>query len=167
MNDKIVSLIAILFLTLLTGGGYSQSSPNFSELIIGSWSGKGQLFGQEAMFSMKWEDALESKFVRLIFSNKFKDQSGVERIMNAEAFYDMKEGKGYWFDSRGIMLPLKLEFDENSMTVFWGDEHTERGKTVYTHLEDDQVGVKDFVFKDGKYLPFGSAEYRRNNSDGK
>ena len=162
MHGQITRLILTLFFAISAIASFAQSSQSFSEFIIGIWVGQGTLFGQEAAFTMEWEHTLQTKFLRLAFVNSFKDQSGIERRMNAEAFYNLHENKGYWFDSRGTMLPLKLELTEQSMTVLWGDEKTEQGKTVYTTLDKDQVKVEDFVLKEGAYVPFGKARYEKS-----
>jgi hypothetical protein len=55
-------------------------------------------------------------------------------------------------------VTFKLEVTENSMTVFWGAESTEKGKTIYTFM-DKGINVKDFIFRNDRYLPFGNANY--------
>ena len=112
---------------------------------------------------MKWENALNDKFIKLNFKNSFKDRSGAERVMKASAYYNFKQKKGYWFDTRGMMLPLKLEINENSMIVLWGDKLTEQGKTIYSINENRQLNVQDFVFKDDSYFLFGEATYKKVN----
>lgn len=132
----------------------------FSQNILGKWEGKGTLMRNEAAFSMHWENTLNNKFLKLNFKNQFKDQNGVLRELQSEAYYKFSTKSGYWFDSRGIILPLKLELKDNSLTVFWGDQKTERGKTTYT-LTIDQCDVEDFVLRDNQYLSFGKAVYKR------
>jgi|GEM_PF-1479977 len=155
--DKIVLLITLL----IVGNVQAQSSQNFTNTILGSWQGNGTLFEQKATFNMKWENALNAKFIKLSFENSFKDNSGVERGMKASAYYNLKQNIGYWFDSRGTMLPLKLEINEQSMVVLWGNELTETGKTIYTIIDKEHLWVQDFVYKDDSYLLFGEATYER------
>lgn len=137
---------------------YAQPEPGFPENILGKWEGTGQLFGQEATFSMKWESPLGGQFLSLEFSNRFKDSSGMERAMDARAYYNLRTNKGYWFDSRGQTLPLLFEIGETTMTVFWGEEATEKGKTIYT-LHPSGAKAEDFVYKGTDYVSFGNAEY--------
>ncbi len=158
---KTFKKIALLFFLFVIGSTQAQSSPDFTENILGVWNGNGTLFGQKATFSMKWENELNDKFIKLSFENRFNDKSGVERVMKANAYYNLKENRGYWFDTRGMMLPLKLEVKEDSMTVFWGNETTETGKTIYSIIDNEHVHVQDFVFRDGSYVPFGEATYER------
>ena len=140
----------------------AQAVDGFTKAIIGEWQGNGTLFNREASFQMKWENALNSKFIKLTFTNSFKDKSGVEREMNAEAYYHLAQNAGYWFDSRGIMLPLKLEISENAMTVLWGDASSESGKTTYAIDDSNRVLVQDFVLKERTYVLFGEASYQRS-----
>jgi len=156
-----INEIILCFLLFFVASIQAQSSQGFSEKILGSWYGTGTLFGQTATFTMNWENELNAKFVKLTFENRFTDKSGVERVMNADAYYHLRQSKGHWFDSRGIMLPLSLDITENSMTVLWGNESSEKGKTIYSITDKEHLSVQDFVFKDGSYHPFGIADYRR------
>lgn len=158
MNKTKILLCAILL--LVVSKMEAQAVDGFAKAIIGEWQGNGTLFNQEASFQMKWENTLNSKFIKLTFTNSFKDKSGAEREMNAEAYYHLTQNAGYWFDSRGTMLPLKLEISENAMTVLWGDASSENGKTIYTIDNTNHVNVKDFVLKDDTYALFGEASYR-------
>ncbi len=151
----------ICFLISISVSGIAQSSSSFSQGAIGNWEGSGTLFNFQASFKMQWNQVLNDKFMRLVFENKFTDPSGNERIMNAHAYYDLESKKGQWFDSRGLILPLKLEIEDNMMTVFWGDESTERGKTVYSVIDGNKINVKDFVFQKDVYQAFGEAQYEK------
>ena len=159
MHKIILPICAALF--FLVGKMEAQASKDFAKTIIGSWQGKGTLFDQEASFEMTWENTLNSKFIKLSFKNSFKDQSGVVRVMKAHAYYRLTQNTGYWFDSRGVMLPLKLEIEGNSMTVLWGEASSERGKTVYAMDDSNHLSVQDFVLKGDSYALFGEAIYRR------
>jgi hypothetical protein len=157
---KIFNKITILIILLIVGHAQAQPSKDFTNNVLGAWVGTGTLFQQKASFGMKWENVLNSKFIKLSFENRFVDQSGVERIMKANAYYNVKQNKGYWFDTRGVMLPLKLDIKEDSMTVFWGDEFTETGKTLYT-IVNNELSVQDYVFKNNSYFHFGKAIYKK------
>ncbi|MDJ0645452.1 MAG: hypothetical protein QNJ57_05640 [Flavobacteriaceae bacterium] len=160
MKNTIAKLILSLFM-VVTGTKQAQQSQSFSEKLLGSYKGTGTLFGQKATFTMTWEKALNDRFMRLAFENRYHDTSGTERILKATAYYDFRQNKGYWFDSRGTMLPLRLEVVENSMTILWGDETTEKGKTIYLIEDKTQLNVQDFVYRDTAYVPFGKASYNR------
>jgi len=160
MKNSINNFV-LLFLLFIVGSVQAQSSQNFTKTILGIWNGNGTLFEQKATFNMKWENDLNAKFIKLSFENRFMDKSGVERVMKASAYYNLKQNLGYWFDTRGMMLPLKLEIIEQSMIVLWGNELTEKGKTIYTIIDKEHLSVQDFVFKDNSYLLFGEATYER------
>ena len=131
---------------------------------IGSWSGKGLLFGMEAEFTMKWERVLQKQFVHLIFQNSFKDSEGHERIFKAQAFYkfnDENQFQGSWFDSRGMTFPLKANIGDSALTTLWGSPETEEGKTIYQLVGDGKLDVNDFILKEGQWKKFGHAIYHR------
>jgi len=157
-NNNFYRIVCLLFIFLISTNSYPQEKLTFNEEIIGEWEGQGSLMGNKASFSMNWKSTLNDKFLKLTFQNQFTDKSGVKRILKANGYYNLKTLKGYWFDSRGMMLPLRLETTDNSMIVFWGDESTEKGKTIYT-LDGKRVNVEDFFLKNDKYIPFGNASY--------
>jgi hypothetical protein len=133
-------------------------------LLVGAWEGTGSLFGSEASFRMEWEWVLNDRFVRLTFQNRREGSDGVERVMDAQAFYKpAKTGhhEGTWFDSRGVVQPLQGENVDSVLTVLWGTAETEQGRTVYRVQGEDQLEVEDAVLKEGQWHPFGRAVYRR------
>ncbi|NER12546.1 hypothetical protein GWK08_03770 [Leptobacterium flavescens] len=158
---QVYRFLLILFLLPLCMSG--QETSGFFEKIKGEWKGEGNLFGTEASFYMNWKTELEGKFMTLDFKNKFKTGEGTVREMKAKAFYTLKEEvKGYWLDSRGVMLPLKGNRQADKMLIYWGDDgSTEKGKTEYSIVSDNKVEVKDYVFRDEKYVPFGHAVYQK------
>ena len=151
--------LATLIFSLWSLISFSQ---NDLDRIEGVWNGQGNLFGKEANFEMTWEKTLNSKFFKLTFSNEFSDKEGNIRSLKSQAYYkimDNEELEGYWFDSRGLILPLKASFADSQLTVFWGDDTTEKGKTVYTINDDGTIDVKDYFRTKDDYKHFGSANY--------
>jgi hypothetical protein len=106
-----------------------------------------------------WTQVLDDKFLKLAFMNQFINNSGEERTMTAIGFFNLKAGQGSWFDSRGTMLPLVLKFENDELIVNWGDEDTEKGKTIYKIIDEDKIEVEDYFLKDGKYNLFGTENY--------
>jgi hypothetical protein len=157
-----VKITLILF--YLSINTSAQAQKTFAERALGSWEGTGTLFGMEAQFSMKWERTLNGKFLKLTFQNRFKDQRGKEHVMDAHGYYNTVNGKGQWLDSRGQILPLLLSMDKKTLKVFWGDDDTEQGKTIYM-IVGKKMAVEDYVMKDGLLSPFGKAEYVRVKSE--
>ena len=155
--------VKIIFfcLTTIVSSVQAQTSQDFSKSILGTWNGEGSLFGQEASFKMKWKKDLNEQFIKLTFQNSFKDQSGTQRVLKATAYYNFEKRIGQWFDTRGVILPLTFDLDQNVMTVMWGDEKTEQGKTIYSLMNKGEMRVQDFVLKDDLYKAFGEANYER------
>jgi len=136
-------------------------SQNNLDSLEGVWKGNGNLFGNEAKFEMTWKKALNNAFFKLTFSNEFSDNKGSVRSLKSEAFYKITNNKieGYWFDSRGLILPLKGTIEDSQLTIFWGDDKTENGKTIYTINSNQTINVKDYFSVDGNYKLFGTADY--------
>lgn len=161
IRDVLLSIVIIC--SFITDVATAQETVIFDKF-IGEWSGKGELFGNEAEFKMEWEWVLDRKFVHLIFQNKMHSSNGADRILKAQAFYqitDTDEIQGTWFDSRGIVLPLNASIEGFTLTTLWGSSETEQGKTVYLLKDDDNIEVEDLVFKDGNWKKFGHAIYHR------
>jgi len=160
MKNTFYSLV-LFFSVFIALNTQAQSNQVFTEAIIGVWEGEGTLFQLKATFNMKWETNLNDKFINLTFKNSFTGTSGTETTMSANAYYHLEQYIGYWFDSRGMILPLTFDINEHSMTVFWGDESTEKGKTIYSIKDNEHINVQDFVFRDNTYVLFGEATYKR------
>ena len=153
-----------LIATVLVHSENVTAQETLFEQFLGSWNGVGQLFGAEAQFEMNWQRVLEHQFVRLTFSNNFKDSGGRERILKAQAFYKSTgEGRfrGTWFDSRGMILPLESTFEDSVLTTLWGAAENEEGRTVYRLQPNDRIEVDDYIRKEGKWQKFGHAIYHR------
>jgi len=149
---------------------FSNNSAQQTKLIdnfLGEWKGTGKLFVNDAEFFMKWEKTLGDKFIQLDFKNSFKLQNGKEITMTAKAFYKHESEnnfKGTWFDSRGMILPLKSNIDQNAFITFWGTPETEQGKTIYKFFEDNTIQTEDYVLKNGEWKQFGTADYKKTEN---
>lgn len=154
------------FFVILTGLclalNFSSQGQNeeFLKTFSGNWKGEGQLFGTLAKFEMTWTETLGSQFIRLEFQNSF-ERNSVTYEMQAMAMYRFGDAKisGTWYDSRGQTLPLTATYENHTLTVLWGDENTEQGKTVYKLTDYKEIVVTDFVLKEGVYSEFGKAKY--------
>jgi len=127
----------------------------FVNNLIGLWHGNGKLFGSNAEFKMNWEWTLDKKFVYLTFQNK---------VIKAQAFYQATgadEYIGTWFDSRGMVLPLKAGVKDSALVTLWGSPETEQGRTIYRLMDPDKIKVSDFVLKDNEWHQFSEAVYNR------
>ena len=131
-------------------------------LIEKNWNGSGVLMGHEATFSMDWQRVLNNKFLKLEFQNKRKSEDDLQIVFKATAFYKIVNDTmvvGNWFDNRGVTFPLHGSISENEMTILWGTEETEMGKTIYRLTTNNVIAVEDYIFSNGKYSKFGSAAY--------
>lgn len=154
LNRLLTSILIILV------GSFSLHAQTIFHELQGNWEGEGKLFGQEAKFEMGWSFELSGQFAMLTFRNEF---GAGKMSMNAIGYYAMKDpelGEGSWMDSRGMLLPLSYQIQDNVLTVYWGEASKEMGKTQYT-LDGDKVMVKDFVQKNESMSQFGEATYTR------
>lgn len=160
-------LLTIAMVSLTSGLTAAQEATLFDQF-IGDWGGKGKLMNADAEFRMTWEWVLERNFVRLTFQNKMRGSDGTERMLKAQAFYKPQPSgdlTGTWFDSRGMVLPLKARVEHDTLTTLWGSPETEQGRTEYRKLNEGRIEVKDFVLKNGEWRQFGHAIYKRVGDD--
>ncbi len=153
------SIIAFCTLFLFVQASVSAQSV-FDDLLTKEWAGSGELLGSKTGFRMKWSKTLNEKFFMLNYETT---RSSGEDVIKFQAIgmYQLLEDsvKGYWFDSRGIQIPLKGWIEENKLTILWGTPDTEEGKTTYEKTGPDTFQVDDFVKREGNYMLFGSASY--------
>ncbi len=72
---------------------------------------------------------------------------------------------GTWFDSRGISLPLAGRVEGDTMTIDWGTDAIERGRSSY-RLAEGTLEVTDEVYtKEGELHVFGRTHLRRVKGD--
>jgi len=165
---KYIVLIALMVISLDL---FAQSNQDdnwedyriLTELTNKIWTGSGVLMGQEATFRMDWQRVLDNSFIKLEFQNERESKDNETVVFKATAFYKIINDAtvvGHWFDNRGVTFPLTGSIRANELTIIWGDDETEKGKTVY-YLEKDNaaIRVEDFVMTNDKYLKFGSATY--------
>jgi hypothetical protein len=119
---------------------------------------------QPADFEMEWKWVLNQKYLNLVFKNSRPGKDGVRLEMQAIAFYQitgLNTGKGTWFDSRGMMLPLITEATDKELIVHWGNHETEEGKTIYRMESMHEMQVIDYIKNQNGLIEFGNARYRR------
>ncbi len=164
-------VFTLVWLVLFGSIGHAQRAggehPIVLTRLIGDWQGNGTVTGRASAVTMTWSTDLEGTFVHLRFRNAMAPGAG----RPAEAF----EGRGYyrvtgtggtgvgtWIDSRGVILPLSVAVTPDSLTTEWGQESTERGRTVYRLSAADTVEILDFVRgPDGQFREFGRTTLTR------
>ncbi len=157
------SIISALLLSLFSCSAYGQSI--LEKIKNTDWKGTGVLMNSSATFKMSWTLELDDSFYHLSFESKRMIQTGDEIVFKAHAYYRVANDgivSGTWFDSRGISFPLKGRANENQLTILWGNEETEQGKTIYSYLGGKGIEVEDYYLTNGKYVRFGTAQYRPN-----
>jgi len=131
-------------------------------LVNKNWNGIGMLMGKKATFTMDWQRVLGNQFIKLKFQNKRKSGNTDDIIFRATAFYKIVNDTmvvGNWFDNRGMSLPLKGSIKKDELTILWGNDETEMGKTIYHYTSNNEITVEDFIMNNGKYIKFGYATY--------
>ncbi|MGH8251091.1 MAG: hypothetical protein ACREVI_10430 [Steroidobacteraceae bacterium] len=136
----------------------------FGEL-AGSWQGTGTVNGMAADMRMTWEPALDGQFQQLTLDNRMTAADGKEWHFKAQAFYRIGDDgsiTGNWFDSRGISLPLRGKVDGNNLlTIDWGGESTERGRSSYRVSREVLVVTDEVLTKEGDFRVFGRTTLKR------
>ena len=164
MKKSITVIISIIVSLVLNAQNDKQREYSIlTALIDKNWTGNGVLMGKEATFTMDWYRVLDNNFIKLEFQNTRKSVNNEDIIFRATAFYKIVNDTmvvGNWFDNRGMTFPLKGSIKKNELIIFWGNDETEMGKTIYHYINDNnEITVEDFVMNNGKYLKFGNATY--------
>jgi hypothetical protein len=134
----------------MSKAGTTETVPpsDFLDRLIGSWSGRGQVYGMDARLQMKWEWILGNQFARVTFRNEMTNQSGGTQVFEAHAYYK-PVGKGYyqgsWFDSQGDVHPIKADVEGETLSVLWGISVAKCGHTAYHFLDGGKVEVIDSI----------------------
>lgn len=160
---KFFKRLAIFGICVFGAINISYAQASLSDKFAGDWQGSGTLMGSEADFEMRWEKELNGQFLQLTFQNKRMAAGGRSMIFNAIAIYRPidQEWTGTWFDVRGVSFPVNGTVKDNVLTVEWGKESFERGRTIYTLVSSDSMYVADYVLQEGTYNQFGEAGYKR------
>ena len=102
---------------------------------------------------MHWEPVLDGQFQRLSMEDLMTGADGKTWHFKAQGYYHVgKDGTitGTWFDSRGISLPLAGRVEGDTMTIDWGTDAIERGRSSY-RLTEGTLEVTDEVYtKEGE-----------------
>ena len=158
-----MKLITILLLLLVPFQATSQSNPLLSRL-EGSWQGDGKTLGMAATMQLKWEWVLNKKFLRLTLKNEMSTASGQKQVFEGQAYYNAAASEAHWFDSRGIMLPIKAQVEGEALISMWGSPDKEEGKSTYRLIDASTLEVTDTVKqKDGTWREFGRATLKRTD----
>ncbi len=143
--------------------GHAHADDIWQEL-NGRWQGGGEVSGMTAAITLRFRPAFGGRGYHLDFENRMRGKDDKEWVFAAEALYrcDPKGVcSGHWYDSRGVVLPLKARVESERLTVEWGDATTERGRTTYA-LDEGKLRIDDEVLgKDGAWKAFGTTSAER------
>ncbi len=152
----------ILAVCLLFSG--QVHAENIWTILNGHWKGSGEVSGMTASIALRFRPAFGGRGYHLDFENRMRGQDDKEWVFAAEALYRCDpQGacSGHWYDSRGMVLPLKTTAEKDRLVVEWGDDKTERGRTTY-RLDADGLRITDEVLaKDGTWKVFGTTFAKR------
>lgn len=154
-----------LLVTILLVLSGQASAENVWGKLAGHWQGSGEVSGMSASIELQFRPAFGGRGYHLTFDNRMRGKDDKVWPFAAEALYVCDaEGtcRGHWYDSRGMVLPLKATTASDRLVVEWGDAGTERGRTTY-RLEGDGIAITDEVMgKDGAWKVFGETTANRS-----
>lgn len=160
-----VAVLCIFGSTISIGASAADSL----EFLQGEWSGSGTMFGSNASFQQSWRPALNGVFTTLHLQVRFAGENGTNLAFEGTGYYkDQPDGtlSGVWLDSNGDLFPLQATVEAKTLTVLWGNENTESGRSSYQLLEDGSLRVVDSVAeKDGSFREFASAALSRRTTN--
>ncbi len=159
---------AALVFALALQAAQAEESPAaaFFAKVAGHWHGNGEVRQMAADMRMHWEPVLDGQFMRLSMENMMTGAEGKSWHFKAQGYYHVqKDGTitGTWFDSRGISQPLTGRVEGDTMTINWGTDEIERGRSSY-RLAGDALEVTDEVYsKEGELRVFGRTRLARGD----
>ncbi|MGH7177120.1 MAG: hypothetical protein ACREJC_07065, partial [Tepidisphaeraceae bacterium] len=134
------------------------------EQIAGRWEGTGETRGMPAALTLTWEIVLDGRFLRLSLDNRMTTADGGSWRFQGQSFYRFQDDgsiAGHWFDSRGLSFPLSGTVAGDVMTIMWGTDDTERGRSSY-RVSAEALEVTDEVLTlEGEWRVFGRSMLRR------
>jgi hypothetical protein len=165
MKHALVMLL--LSLALSPACADESAASTFFGKLAGEWQGTGEVSAMAADMRMTWEPVLDGRFLRLTMDNRMTGAEGKAWHFKSQAYYRIeKDGTitGTWFDSRGITQPLTGGVEQDAMTIQWGTEAVERGRSHY-RLSADALEVTDEVLtKEGEWQVFGRTRLTRKTT---
>jgi hypothetical protein len=142
----------------------NQQSNQFLSRLEGNWQGNGKTLGMAANLQLKWEWVLNKKFLRLTLKNEMSTPNGQKQVFEGQAYYHASAAEAHWFDSRGIMFPIKAQIEGDALVSMWGSPDKEEGKSRYRLIDANTLEVIDTVKqKDGTWREFGKATLKRTD----
>ena len=139
---KALLRILLLWITCLPAALAEEShATGFFAQIAGEWQGTGEVRGMASVQQMSWQPVLDGSFLRLTFDNRMTGADGKKWRFQAHGYYRIR--------------------DDGTMTILWGTDDTERGRSSY-RLAAGELEVTDEVFgREGEWRVFGRTRFTR------
>lgn len=168
---KITAAVLCIVGSTISIGANAADSLDF---LKGEWSGSGTMFGSDASIRQSWRPALNGAFTTLHLRVRIAGENGTNLVFEGTGYYQELPDEtlsGVWLDSNGDLYPLQATVESKTLTVLWGNEETESGRSSYQLLEDGSLKVVDSVAEeDGNLRDFAYAALSRrttNNEESK
>jgi hypothetical protein len=120
--------------------------------LVGAWRGEGRRMGETLPARLNVRPVLGRHFFEFVYSSGTFEGRAIYRDAGGGSW------RAWWFDSRGVTLPITATAAGRALTADWGDAATERGRTVYRLLDDGRLEITDSVrtTTDGVLRPFAT-----------
>lgn len=144
--------------TLLCGLNAQAEDPH--TIPLGAWSAACDGFGVPATCTSDWRPGQHASHVVQTYA-VVRASDGAQ-IFSGRGLYRITDGKvdGIWEDSRGAILDLAGRFEDQTLSVIWGDASDEIGRSVYT-FAPEQMQARDAVLTETGWREFMAIDYRR------
>ena len=161
---------ALLTVVALAGAPATQPPPSpapdpIQDLLAGHWAGSGTILGQPSQVELVVERVLDARFTRLTWISHIGLAPKTQRF-EGHAYYRNTlpgENDGTWFDSGGMVRPLRASRAADAVVTLWGSPETEQGETTYRRLSADTLEIVDRVRgKNGEWREFGRSTLTRS-----
>ena len=132
------------------------------DFMTGRWEGTGTILGQPARAALEWTPVLDGRFARLTWLSHIGVAPKVQRFEGHAYYQRAAVGRAMWFDSSGMVRPIRAAIDDGALVATWGTPETELGETTYRRVGSDRLEVTDRVLgKNGEWREFGRSTLRR------
>lgn len=156
------ALAPLFALLLLTAASAAQPMAGL-DWLRGTWSGAGAVHGAPSRATLAVAPVLGDRFVQLDYA--FETSGARAFRFEGRALYRPEgEGRwsGQWYDSAGMTRPIRATAEPGMLAAEWGDDASERGRTLYRRIAADRIETIDSVRgADGAWREFARHSYQR------
>lgn len=133
-------------------------APGPDTVQLGTWTAPCEMRGMEARCTSTWRPGLGARHI--VQEYTIVNAMDETPIFSGRGVYALSDGaiKGVWEDSRGAILNLTGQYDEDGMTVIWVDPGAEIGRSEYA-WSDGAFHATDSVLTENGWRDFMTVEY--------